>query len=82
MKGWDWFITLNKDNQRCWMDNMLNHIQYKDFDHIIFILNREYGNLRDFLLNSFIWDDTPEDCEYWDRIENNNKEYKLKFEFV
>lgn len=82
MKGWEWFITLNKDNQRRWMDNMLNHIQYKDFDHIKTILNMEYENLRDFVLNSFIWDVTPEGCEYWYWIENNNKEYKLKFKFV
>jgi hypothetical protein len=82
MKGWYWFIMLNKDNQRRWMDNMFNHINHEDFDRITTILNLEYESLKEFITSSFLWDVTPEGCEYWHKIENNNKENKLKFNLV
>lgn len=70
-KGYEWYRTLTKKQQKQWRKNLLKYCK-NNLKHFYNILNRS-DSLKDFMYNSFIFRDTPQGHDYWRNIANKNK---------
>jgi hypothetical protein len=62
LNGFDWYDTLTEEQQGMWFENLQNQIE-KGSDIREFVedfLNDYYATFRDFLMLSFIWEDSNE----------------------
>lgn len=72
--GFDWYDTLTEEQQGMWFENFENQIeQGEDIrDCIEVFLNGYFYSFTDFLMSSFMWEESNEGYYYWDNISLRN----------
>ena len=69
--GLEWLANLNKEDQILYCKNRVNHKRSSDKDDIATFLSQEFSDFKTFIDAGFVWRDTPEGHEYWDKIYNS-----------
>jgi hypothetical protein len=69
--GLEWLANLNKEDQILYCKNRVNHRRAADKDNIATFLSEEFPDFKTFIDQGFVWRDTPEGHDYWDKICNS-----------
>ena len=74
LNGFDLYDTLTEEQQSMWFENLQNQIEKgEDIREVVEdFLNDYYNTFRDFLMFSFIWEDSNEGHNYWDNLSLRN----------
>ncbi len=69
--GLEWLALLTKTDQIRFCKNRVNHRRSTDKDDIATFLSEEFPDFKTFIDQGFVWRDTPEGHDYWDKICNS-----------
>ena len=72
--GFYWYDTMTEEQQLMWITNVEHSVSFDERiqDVLEDILNEYYDGFRDFLLNSFDWDESNENHYYWQNLSFRN----------
>lgn len=72
--GFYWYDTMTEQQQLMWIYNVQDSVSsYEIMQEVVEnLLNEYYDGFRDFLLNSFDWDESNENNYYWENLSFRN----------
>ena len=72
--GFYWYDTMTEEQQLMWVTNVEDSVSFdeKIQDVLEDILNEYYDGFRDFLLDSFDWNESNERYYYWQNLSYRN----------
>lgn len=72
--GFYWYDTMTEEQQLMWVTNVEDSVSFdeKIQDVLEDILNEYYDGFRDFLLDSFDWNESNESYYYWQNLSYRN----------
>jgi hypothetical protein len=72
--GFYWYDTMTEEQQLMWVTNVEDSVSFDERiqDVLEDILNEYYDGFRDFLLNSFDWNECNETYYYWQNLSYRN----------
>jgi|TARA_B110000503_G_C6992709_1_gene348063 hypothetical protein len=72
--GFYWYDTMTEEQQLMWVTNVEHSVSFdkKIQDVLEDILNEYYDGFRDFLLDSFDWNESNESYYYWQNLSYRN----------
>jgi hypothetical protein len=70
MKAVEWLGKLSKEDQILFCKNRVNHKRPTDKGTIATFLSYDFDTFESFIDAGFVWRDTPEGHEYWNKIYN------------
>lgn len=72
--GFDWYASLTEEQQDMWFENFNNKIDELENkrDCVETFLNHSFFSLEDFLMQSFLWDESVQGHKYWENLSFRN----------
>jgi|LakMenEpi03Aug12_release.lakeMendotaPanAssembly.Ray.scaffolds.fasta_scaffold2490473_2 hypothetical protein len=72
--GFYWYDTLTEEQKGMWFNDFVNEVEQKEFTTEIVesFLNNYFRSFREFLMTSFLWEESEEGYDYWDNLSFRN----------
>lgn len=72
--GFYWYDTLTEEQKGMWFENFVDEIEQKEYTTEIVesFLNNYFNSFREFLMTSFLWEESEEGYGYWDNLSFRN----------